>query len=103
MIAGEGCRAVASHSDAEAGLLLSANELRLGNLEPSSRGPGLVFLVSSAVSTSAHTDCFFFHAIAAKISCAVAGSAGAVSCFIDSALKSRRSAWAPAVVPRHPR
>jgi len=31
MIAGEGCRAVASQSDAEAGLLLSPNELRLGN------------------------------------------------------------------------
>ena len=30
---------------------------------------------------------FFPHAIAAKISCAVAGSVGAVSCFIDSALK----------------
>jgi hypothetical protein len=38
------------------------------------------------VSTSAHTDSFR-HAIAAKISCAVAGSVGAVSCFIDSALK----------------
>ena len=39
-----------------------------------------------AVSTSAHTDSLR-HAIAAKISCAVAGSVGAVSCFIDSALK----------------
>jgi hypothetical protein len=29
----------------------------------------------------------FPYAIAAKISCAVAGSVGAVSCFIDSALK----------------
>jgi hypothetical protein len=39
-----------------------------------------------AVSTNAHTDSIS-HAIAAKISCAVAGSVGAVSCFIDSALK----------------
>jgi hypothetical protein len=39
-----------------------------------------------AVSTSAHTDSVI-HPIAAKISCAVAGSVGAVSCFIDSALK----------------
>ena len=35
----------------------------------------------------APTPMLVAHAIAAKISCAVAGSAGAVSCFIDSALK----------------
>jgi hypothetical protein len=35
-----------------------------------------------AVSTSAHADSFAY-AIAAKISCAVAGSVGAVSCMLD--------------------
>ncbi len=39
-----------------------------------------------ATKRSVDTDPFIY-AIAAKISCAVAGSVGAVSCFIDSALK----------------
>lgn len=46
------------------------------------------------VSTSAHIDLCLRYAIAAKGSCALGDSAGAVSCCVDSALKYRRTTTA---------
>ena len=48
------------------------------------RSPSTAAWKPQSGSTSAHTDSY---AIAAKISCAVGGSPGAASCFIDSTLK----------------